>query len=90
MRHVTRDMWHVVTRDMFGGVNILSKFQLPSSYRLGFMMLWRSGGKGWVTEWINELINDKAVYRTDPATPGLLITYFFLKELDLYGLVLTQ
>ena len=51
------DMWHV-TRDMFvGGVNILSNFQLPSSYRLWFMILWRSGGKGWLNEWINELMN---------------------------------
>ena len=72
---VTHDMWHV-TRDTFGGVSILSKFQLPSSYRLWFMILWRSGGKGWLNElmneWINQLINDEAVYRTDPATPGLL------------------
>ena len=66
--HVTRDTWHV----FLGGGNILSKFQLPSSNRLWFMMLWRSGGKGWVTEWINQLINDEAVYRTAPATPGLL------------------
>ena len=34
--HMTCDMWHVtrdtrhVTHDMFGGVNMLSKFQLPS------------------------------------------------------------
>ena len=63
--HVTRDMWHV-TR--LGGVNILSKFQLFSSYRLWFMILWRSGGKGWLTD----LMNDEAVYRTAPATPGLL------------------
>ena len=54
MWHVTRDMWHVtrdmshVTCDTFGWVNILSKFQLPSSYRLWFMILWRSGGKGWI------------------------------------------
>ena len=27
-----------------------------------------------MTESINELINDEAVYRTAPATPGLLIT----------------
>ena len=46
--HVTRDRWHL-TCDMFGGVNILSKFQLPSSYRLWFMILWRSGGKGSLT-----------------------------------------
>ena len=27
-----------------------------------------------MTQSINELINDEAVYRTAPATPGLLIT----------------
>ena len=54
--------------DMFGGVNILSKFQLPSSYGLWFMILWISGGKGSVAE----STSDKAVYRTAPATPGLL------------------
>ena len=73
MWHVTRDTWHV-TRDTFGGVNILSKFQLPSSYRLWFMILWRCGGKGWIAEWMNEWMNDEAVYRTAPATPGLLNT----------------
>ena len=54
MWHVTRDTW-IVTCDTFGGVNILSKFQLPSSYRLWFMILWRSGGKGSVAELMNEL-----------------------------------
>ena len=74
MWHVTCDMWHVtcdtwhVTRDTFGGVDILSKFQLSSSYRLWFMILWRSGGKGSVAQ----SVNHKAVYRTAPATPGLL------------------
>ena len=69
--HVTRDTWRDtwhMTCDMFGGVNILSKFQLPSSYSLWFMMLWISGGKGSVTQ----SVNHEAVYRTDPATPGLL------------------
>ena len=51
MWHVTRDTWHV-THDTWhmtrlgGGVNILSKFQLPSSYRLWFydiMKIWRKG-----------------------------------------------
>ena len=37
------------------------------------MILWRSGGKGWLTELINESMNDEAVYRTAPAIPGLLI-----------------
>ena len=75
MWQVTRDTWHV-TCDMFGEVNILSKFQLPSSYRLWLMILWRSGGKGWLAEWMNESMNEsmnyEAVYRTAPATPGLL------------------
>ena len=57
MWHVTRDMWHV-TCDMLWGVNIFSKFQLPSSYCLWFMILWRYGGKA--DGWINELINHEA------------------------------
>ena len=77
---VTRDTWHV-TCDMFGEVNILSKFQLPSSYRLWFMILWRSGGKGSPTELINQLMSNKAVCRTAPATPGLLImTRLFIEQ----------
>ena len=47
--HVTCDMWHTWWR-----VNILSKFQLPSSYALGVMMFWRFGGKGSVTKVIVE------------------------------------
>ena len=65
--HVTRDTWHV-TCDMLWGVNILSKFQLPSSYCLWFMIFWWFGGKGWLTQ----SINNEAVCRTAPATPGLL------------------
>ena len=52
MLQVTRDRWHV-TRNMFGGVNILSKFRLPSSYCLWLMILWRSGGKGWLNQLMN-------------------------------------
>ena len=53
--HVTCDMWHV------------TKFQLPSSYCLWFMILWRLGRKGGRTELTNyELINHEA-------TLGLLI-----------------
>ena len=36
------------------------------------MILWRCGGKGWLNQSVNELINDEAVFRTAPATPGLL------------------
>ena len=46
-------------------MNILSKFQLSRSNGFGFME-----EKG---ESLNELFNDEAVYRTAPATPGLLI-----------------
>ena len=52
MWHVTRDTWHV-TCDTFGGVNIISKFQLPSSYRLWFMILWRYFRKR-LTDLINQ------------------------------------
>ena len=38
------------------------------------MISWRLGGKGSRTDWLNYLINDKGVYRTVPATPGLLIS----------------
>ena len=34
------------------------------------MMLWLSGGKGWLTDWLNDSINDEAVCRTAAATPG--------------------
>ena len=80
--HVTCDMWHVmtcdtwhVTHDMWLVVwgNILSKFQLPSSYGLWFMISWRLGGKGWLTHSLTQSINDEGVCRTAPATPGLLI-----------------
>ena len=59
MWHVTCDMWHLtcdtwhMTCDLLGGVNILSKFQLPSSFCLWSMILWRFGGKGWLAHWIN-------------------------------------
>ena len=76
MWHVTSDMWHLtcdrwhVIHDTWRWVNILSKFQLSSSNSLGFMIFWRSGGKGS----LSKLTNDKAVCRTAPATPGLLIS----------------
>ena len=68
--HMTCDIWHM-TCDMLWGVNILSKFQLPSCYGLWFIISWTLGGKGSRTDW---LINDKGVCRTAPAKPGLLNT----------------
>ena len=68
--HVTHDMWYV-THDTFGGVNILSKFQLPSSYCLWFTILWRSGGKGWLTQLMNQLMT--ALFIEQPR----LLTYYY-------------
>ena len=70
MWHLTPDTWHV-TPDTFGGVKILSKFQLPSCSCLWIMILWSSGGKGS----LNQSMNDEAVYRTAQATPCLLIKW---------------
>ena len=69
MWHVTCDTWHV-TCDLqhVVGVNILSKFQLPSSYSLGKTVFWKWVGKGWLTRWINS----QGVCITAPATPHLL------------------
>ena len=49
MHCILSDTWHV------RGVNILSKFQLPSSYRLWFMILWRYFRKR-LTKLINESV----------------------------------
>ena len=54
-------------------MNILSKFELPSSYGLGMKFFFFFKGKGAGTYRMNQLISDKAVGRTAPATPGLLI-----------------
>ena len=56
---MTLDTWH-------------SKFQLSSSYGLGVMMFWRSGGKGS----LDQLMSDGGNCRTARATPGLLTTWW--------------
>ena len=83
--HVTRDMWHVTSdtwhMTCFGGWTSSQNF---SSLALTVCDLWYyedlEEKADWVTEIINLLINDKAVYRTAPATPGLLkTTWTFLR-----------
>jgi hypothetical protein len=49
--------------------------KLDMSGWIQFSQNFSSGGKGS----LNELINHKAVYRTSPATPGLLKTQDFLR-----------
>jgi hypothetical protein len=72
MRHVTHDMWHV-TRETWhmtcdkwhltcdtwhiGEDKHYLKISIPSSYCFWSMILWRFGGKGSLTEWMNESIN---------------------------------
>ena len=74
MRHVTRDTWHM-TPDTWhvtlgGGWTICQNF---SSLAL---LVW---ARKWFEDleekdrWLNQLISDEAVYRTAPATQGLLI-----------------
>ena len=71
MQRMTHDTWDV-TCDMLWGVSILSKIQLPSSYGLGETVFWRYFHKGWISQLVTELMSDKAVSRTTPATPVLL------------------
>ena len=63
------DTWHVI-RDTWWGVTILSRFQLPSSISMIFMISWRLGGNGWPNELINQLITRLLVEL--PGYTGLL------------------
>ena len=59
--HVTRDVWHVTRMwhvTCCGGWTFSPNFSSQSSYCLWFMILWRSGGKGSQTDWINQWINE--------------------------------
>ena len=79
--HLTPDTWHL-THDTQGVVNIVSKFQVPSSNSFGVIMFWRYFPPGSQSQLIN------AVCRTALATPGLLIVKIILvKDIGrLYGL----
>ena len=67
MWHVTHDTWHM-TR--LGGLIFSQNF---SSLALTVCDLWYYEDLEENDESIKELINYEAVYRTAPATPGLLI-----------------
>ena len=70
--HVTHDMWHVTC---CGGWTFSQHF---SSLALTVCDLWYyedlEEKDHWLNEWINQSISHEAVYRTAPATPGLLKT----------------
>ena len=63
--HLTHDTWYMTCQVMW---YMVSKFQLSSFHGFGVIMFWRFGGEGW----LNQLLYDKAVFRTAPATAGLL------------------
>ena len=72
--HITCDIWHI--NDIWHltcgrGVNILSIFKLPTSYRRGGKVIW-TGGKGWLAQFTNESMSDKGVCISAGATPVLL------------------
>ena len=52
---MTYDIW-TMTQETLREVIIVSKFQVPISNGLGFMMFWRFGGKGLPIEIMNEWI----------------------------------
>ena len=70
--HVTRDTWHMTGDTWHAGAGEHS-LKISDPWLLLFviydiMKIWRKR----LTDWINQWISDKAVYRTAPATPGLL------------------
>ena len=80
MWHVTCDMWHMTC---LGGWTFSQNL---SSLALTVCDLWYYGDLEEKAHWMNELINGEAVYRTAPATPGLLkvIINFFLNFVVLF------
>ena len=56
MWHEKRDMWHG-THNRWGEVNLLLKFQLPSSFGLGMKVYRRFGGKGLLSLLMNESLS---------------------------------
>ena len=78
--HVTRDTWHVkcdtwhIAHDIYGGWTFSQNF---SSLALTVCDLWYYEDLEEKDEWLNQWINDEAVYRTAPATPGLLKIFWF-------------
>ena len=79
----TRDMWHL-TLDRYGEVNLLSKCQLPSSYRLGMKVCWRYT-ELFPQSTLNDWINDGGVFRTALATPGLLNIHCICDHANTWG-----
>ena len=63
--HVTHDTWQV-SHNTQKVVNIVSKFQLPSSYGLGVKVFWRYFHKRSLTHWLTDSVYHEGVFRTAP------------------------
>ena len=83
--HVTCDTWHVTcnTWHVWGGWTFSQNF---SSLALPVCDLWYYEDLEEKGHWISQWMNDKAVYRTALATPGLLINCEFLQLLELWAI----
>ena len=81
MRHVTSDMWHMTPDTWHMTCDMLGRWTCSQNFRplaLTVCNLWYyedlEEKADLLTDWLNQWINDEAVYRTAPATPGLLKT----------------
>ena len=64
----TKNIWHMTC---CGRLTLSQNFR-SLAHTVRIIMFWRLGEKGWPAELINEWISDKGVFRTAPATPGML------------------
>ena len=83
MLHLTCDMCYM-TCDMWSSVVGENSLKVSASQLLLFvtydiLIIWRKR----LTDWVTESINNKAVCRTAPATPGLLIMPMYSKALKI-------
>ena len=76
MWNITHDIWHVL-KDTQGVVYIVSTFQFLSSSGLEVKVHQVFCGKGS----LNQSVNDKGVFGTASATPGLVIYIYSLTVL---------
>ena len=72
--HVTRNMWHM--RRLRGWI-FSQNFSSLALTVCDIMKIWRKR----LTDLINEWINEEAVYRIAPGTPGLLKMLFWMSSL---------
>ena len=76
--HVTHDICHMTHRGWWPLCQNFKSLALQFGHN-DVLKIWR---KRSLTDWMNESINDKGVYRTAPATPGqgnmvYITSYFF-------------